>query len=82
MSLRSSVAPLRHAASAFNKQPFASSFLTQRLTLTTSFTRTFSASTANMVQKVYFDLTWNGPTIKTDGNGKVISNDRTNKGEL
>jgi hypothetical protein len=35
-----------------------------------------------MVQKVYFDLTWNGPTIKTNENGDVTSNDKTNKGEL
>jgi len=27
---------------------------------------------------VYFDLEWNGPTIKTDGQGKVQSNDKTN----
>jgi len=32
-----------------------------------------------MVQKVYFDLTWNGPTIKTNENGDVTSNDKTNK---
>jgi len=32
-----------------------------------------------MVQKVYFDLTWTGPTIKVDDNGKTISNDKTNK---
>jgi hypothetical protein len=83
MSLRYSVAPLRSAAaSAFNKQPFASSFLTQRLTSTTPFTRSFSASTANMVQKVYFDLTWKGPTIKTNEKGDVTSNDKTNTSQL
>ena len=35
-----------------------------------------------MVQKVYFDLTWNGPTIKTNEAGDVISNDKTDKSKL
>jgi len=34
-----------------------------------------------MVQKVYFDLTWNGPTIKTNEAGDVISNDKTDKNQ-
>ncbi|KAH0252590.1 hypothetical protein KCU91_g18841, partial [Aureobasidium melanogenum] len=32
--------------------------------------RLFSASSANMVQKVYFDCTWTGPQVNVDSNGK------------
>lgn len=38
--------------------------------------RLFSASSANMVQKVYFDCTWTGPQVNVDGNGKPTNTDR------
>ncbi|EME46172.1 hypothetical protein DOTSEDRAFT_70235 [Dothistroma septosporum NZE10] len=37
--------------------------------------RSFHGSSANMVIKAYFDVTWTGPEHKTDANGKVISKD-------
>ncbi|KAH0370125.1 peptidyl-prolyl cis-trans isomerase H, partial [Aureobasidium melanogenum] len=38
--------------------------------------RLFSASSANMVQKVYFDCTWTGPQVNVDSNGKPTNTDR------
>merc|ERR1712137_1439973 len=37
--------------------------------------RNFSASTANMAIKTYFDCQWTGPKLTCDMNGKVISKD-------
>ncbi|KAK4626297.1 Peptidyl-prolyl cis-trans isomerase, mitochondrial [Fulvia fulva] len=44
-----------------------------------TFNRCFHASSANMVIKAYFDVTWTGPELKTDTNGKVISKDESAK---
>jgi hypothetical protein len=38
--------------------------------------RLFSASSANMVQKVYFDCTWTGPQVNVDASGKPTNTDR------
>ncbi len=42
--------------------------------------RSFHATTANMVKKVYFDCTWTGPEAQCDANGKITSMDKTEKG--
>lgn len=42
-----------------------------------TFNRSFHASTANMVVKAYFDVTWTGPQATCNESGKVISMDKT-----
>ncbi|GAB7356410.1 hypothetical protein MBLNU459_g7184t1 [Dothideomycetes sp. NU459] len=37
--------------------------------------RSFHASSANMVVKVFFDCTWTGPHIEVDANGKTVNKD-------
>merc|ERR1712087_17143 len=41
-----------------------------------TFARSFHASSANMVMKVFFDCTWEGPQATVDASGKVTSTDK------
>lgn len=47
-----------------------------------SYTRNFHATTANMVVNAYFEVTWNGPKLECDKDGKVTTRDNDIKGEL
>lgn len=65
-------------ASTFSKHLFTRPTTTFNHINSTS-NRSFHASTANMVVKVYFDCTWTGPEAQVDSNGKITSIDKSDK---
>jgi hypothetical protein len=66
----------QNSPSLLPENMFSRAALTKTTTsLNQPFTRNFSASTANMAIKTYFDCQWTGPKLTCDMNGKVISKD-------
>ena len=68
----------QNSPSLLPENMFSRAALTKTTTsLNQPFTRNFSASTANMAIKTYFDCQWTGPQITVDDNGKITSEDKT-----
>lgn len=64
------------AARSLLSKPLITSALRQSPTST----RSFHASTANMVIKCYFDCSWTGPKAQVDQSGNITSLDKSEQG--
>merc|ERR1712232_1522909 len=64
------------AARFLSSNPSATASLRNKSFNQPTFARSFHASSANMVMKVFFDCTWEGPQATVDASGKVTSTDK------
>merc|ERR1712070_1306882 len=64
------------AARFLSSNPSATASLRNKSFNQPTFARSFHASSANMVMKVFFDCTWEGPQATVDASGKITSTDK------